>query len=236
METLKIIQAFTGIFMMLSSLIAMITGIIKYKKKPELKPFAAYAFASLAQTVILMLTSRTGYSQEIGNIVHTTSMNLFLLIEIFTAFYFFLLVLEFPITKQITRWLLVLCLSALLVYWTLINGFFAEPIKVYILESVIILIPCLFYFYEKFKKNAVPVLLQEPSFWVAFGFLLYFSCTLPFFLMESLFKETVHFGETSFINYAGYGTLFLLVTKAFLCKKRQRLIPLTLSNQVVKQT
>ncbi len=92
----------------------------------------------------------------------------------------------------------------------------------YTTEGVILLLLCLSYFIELFKKPPILKLKNEPAFWVSTGLLFFLACTLPFSLLENYIREQ-HSNLlfwTYPIFYIFYILLFLMIIRAYLCKQK----------------
>ncbi len=92
--------------------------------------------------------------------------------------------------------------------------------KVYTVEGMILLMVCLFYFIEMFKKPSYLNLKNEPAFWISTGVLYFFACTLPYSILEiHIRKNFPDFILSSYgIFYIFYTLLFLMIIRAYLCK------------------
>jgi hypothetical protein len=90
----------------------------------------------------------------------------------------------------------------------------------YTLQAVLLIVFCIMYFIELFKKPPVLILLREPSFWITTGLFFFMSCTLPYSLLENQINHHFHeFAVELFsIFHIFYSLLFIMIIKAFLCK------------------
>jgi hypothetical protein len=114
-------------------------------------------------------------------------------------------------------------LSALILYWILGNKLPAFPVSIFLVQSIVILIPSLYYFFELFRYPETHDLMNEPAFWITTSFLFYFSGTIPlFWAQDYVFNEQgiIIQGEAYIINFICYGIMFLLITRAYLCNKK----------------
>jgi len=91
---------------------------------------------------------------------------------------------------------------------------------VYTVEGVIILLICLSYFIQLFKKPPILNLKNEPVFWISTGALFFFAGTLPYSVLENYLIR--NYRELYFPSYAifyiFYALLFLMIIRAYLCK------------------
>jgi len=91
--------------------------------------------------------------------------------------------------------------------------------EVYTIEAIILLMICLFYFIEMFKKLPYLNLKNEPVFWISTGLLFFLACTLPYSLLEGHLRRTFQRSYPLYsIFYIFYIILFLMIIRAYLCK------------------
>ena len=92
--------------------------------------------------------------------------------------------------------------------------------RVYTVEAIILLLFCLLYFIELFKKFPSENLKKESSFWVSTGLLFFLTCTLPFSFLENYVRRNLTSSWFAFysIFYIFYILLFLMIIRAYLCK------------------
>ena len=214
----------TEFLMFICSGCGMIIGFIHRNKFPELKYLYIYPLASFSQFIIANLTLISKIGITIEDSIINISLNLFTITEFIIIYIFFKKVLLSKLNKKILRFSAIVYFFTGLINWIIIENSFSPPTYSYIYQSIAILIPVCLYFIELFKKPIVPDLLNEPSFWVTTGMAFYFACTLPLFLMEDFVYNKagyIYEMELFSINFICYGILFLLITKAYLCRKRE---------------
>jgi hypothetical protein len=207
--------------MLVTAIGAVVYG-VKYGYRMKLLRFIPYyAMASILQESI-------GFYQEYinrncginGELLENISENLFLLVE-------FALLTNFLLDSIISRKKRMLTMiggSIFLIFTSFIwvvprfplPGLFNDFPPLFAIESLFLIIPCIFYFYELFKLLIPPNLKTHPPFWVATGILFYNSCSIPLFLLIPIFRH--RFPEyalaTYSLNYILYGTFFILLTRA----------------------
>jgi len=98
------------------------------------------------------------------------------------------------------------------------------PFHIEISEGFLIIIFCLYFFYELFTKNLDTGLLKEPSFWAISGMLLLFNAITPFFLFFDYFRKRHSPFMNSFyiINNLAYSILFITFIIAILCNRKPK--------------
>jgi hypothetical protein len=92
--------------------------------------------------------------------------------------------------------------------------------KIFIYESVLLIIPCLVYFYHLFENpNPLP-LRNDPYFWITTGLSFFLLTTLPFSLfMNSIRVENLDIYDYLYsITCLFYSLLFIMIIKAISCR------------------
>lgn len=110
----------------------------------------------------------------------------------------------------------------------LVNIFFIQTggfhTMTYCLGCLLIVVACVYYFWELFQLKHSVDLLRLPYFWICSGLLFFYSCTFPLYgltqMMESLPKVILEnlFAIFVFLNIF----LYLSFTIAFLCRLKTR--------------
>jgi hypothetical protein len=119
---------------------------------------------------------------------------------------------------------ILLGLFYLLVTYTCYNHYFSYYDTmlswISVIESLFILIPCLFYYYQLFVSQET-TLKNHPPFWVVTGILFYTSCSIPVFLLVDYINKNLsgYYNVVFSLNYVLYILLFSLFIKAYLCKR-----------------
>lgn len=95
-----------------------------------------------------------------------------------------------------------------------------SSILVNIVEFFLIIIPCLTYFYEIFKKDVNQIKIESSTFWVTAGIFIYCISTLPFLIISEnllLYNKGLYFLMFT-VHYLSLCFLFLSLSRAFQCK------------------
>lgn len=90
----------------------------------------------------------------------------------------------------------------------------------YTVEGVILLLICLTYLTNIFKKPSYLNLKNDPVFWISTGLFFFLTCTLPFSILENYIDKN-YLNSTAWlysIFYIFYTLLFLMIIRAYLCK------------------
>ena len=216
------IYSSTQMFLFFSAFSSLVIGYKHRKKYYPLKNFYLYPLSSLLQFATFYIT--TSFNLDIThetNII-SASIYIFLLSEFILVYQFFLRLFVLPSLKKSFFFLRIGFGIIFILYWPLVNNNFLSPTEFYALEAIYILIPAFIYLNHFLKNPIIPDLTNEPSFWITIGLIFYFSCTLPIFLLKDFVFSVdgfIYESELFSINYICYGCLFLLITKAYLCKK-----------------
>jgi hypothetical protein len=91
---------------------------------------------------------------------------------------------------------------------------------VYTLESAVLLIPSVFYYFQIFTKPPTINLIRESSFWVVTGIFFSMICSLPYCIVENYLKKfnSELYAQLFAILYILYCLLFLMIIKAYFCE------------------
>ncbi len=105
-------------------------------------------------------------------------------------------------------------------HWLNADSLTKNPGSLTAVESFLILIPVLYYYYELFLFPAAKIIHREPTFWVVTGMFLFFSCITPLFLfldkIDNYFSHA--YKQIYIINFLSYSLLFVCLIIAYLCQ------------------
>lgn len=215
------IDFWSQLFMILTALGAFIFSIKYAYRNKQLRFIPYYVMASILQ-------DSAGFYNEYLNkdagrtekIIQNISGNMFLLVEFIVLTNFLLNSTISGSIRRVTRIVSGLFLLCICLYWlggtASAPNFYNWSPQAFALESLLLIIPCLFYFYELFKLLHPVKLNDHPSFWVVTGILFYNSCSIPLFLLLPFIKNNLPSYYEIFIslNNILYGIFFLLLTRA----------------------
>ena len=208
--------------------IALIISIRKRRKFKILNHFPIYIF-SLLMVFITASAFQISFAEKFhpsffwGISEYTDYVFTIFEIVIFSLFYYQLI--DSLIVKRI-----ILISNLLFVFFSIYMfltsrafyqlAFQITKSTVYTVEAIILLVICLFYFIELFKKPPNLNLKNEPVFWISTGALFFFACTLPYSLLENFISRNNEGIYDPFysIFYIFYILLFLMIIRAYLCK------------------
>lgn len=223
MKTNSSFYDITILFTVICSFIALWVGFKRRKRFAPLKIFYLYPLASFLQNAIAALMNHLRSDIENGLKIISASVNIFLLIELLLIYNFYRHVFTsgkiIKVMSVITGGYLIYVFTQ----WLYLKLFFSFPVYIFfIVQAACILTPGFFYFFERFKNPVFHGLFKEMPFWISLAVIFYFSCTIPLFLLNDFVYSNKGIKELGIysINNICYGIMFLLITKAYLCPKR----------------
>jgi hypothetical protein len=94
----------------------------------------------------------------------------------------------------------------------------------YSIGVLLIVIICVYYFFELFRLEHSIKLVRQPSFWICSGLLFYYCCSYPFFAVANFWKNPSIriLQEIQFIISMMNVFLYLSFTIGFLCRIKIR--------------
>lgn len=150
------------------------------------------------------------------------------LVELYAYLAFYELVLHHKKIKNLIPFFKLLFLSLIFIYgancavsFNFKSTFkFAEYIAV--VECLILLVLSFTYFIELFSENSDEILPCKPSFWISIGIFQLIILSIPYYLVNHyLFfnKYKFYYETTTILFYAPLAFNYIMLTKAFACKK-----------------
>lgn len=151
----------------------------------------------------------------------------FLLYNFFTGFEFcfYLFILSYIVKKA---------KAGRIILYTLFSYFFVTLINIlfiqtngfhsitYSLGCLLIVVFCIYYFYELFRRSTSITLTKEPAFWICSALLFYYCCSFPLFGAANLLynlPRILLYNMQNIVNVMNI-LLYSLFTIAFLCRIR----------------
>lgn len=213
--------AYTQVFLMICASIAIATGIIHRKRHKEMRFVVYYPLASLIETISSpIINIEFPKLRAIG--VADMSANIFLLIEFVIIYHYFVLILTNKKVKRSLYFIALIYLPIMVAMWVCKKTFNSDPEILFVPQAICVLYPTFCYFIESLKTPSKLELRREPSFWMTTGIMIYFGCTLPLFLLNDIIDFHRGFERSIYsINFLCYALLFILITNAYLCKKKE---------------
>jgi len=190
-----------------------------------LRIFPTYLFVSIMVEILVNSYITNAFDfQPFGGKQHYAKMafyNLFTPFELFAFSWFLFQVIQSSMIKKALIALLVV-FSIFFIQYSLKTDLGKKPNSIaVILESVIIIVPCLTYFRELFAWKEPVDLLKEPSFWLVTGIFFYVATIVPLYVTNNYLAghgmETVAKSLSSINNFA-LSISYLLFIKGFTCR------------------
>lgn len=201
--------------------------LLKNNQKKLTHIFIYYFIAYFILSVIMSAHSLLGlrYHFVIGLICRFSDC-IFTVFEFVLFSVFFKKILKGAPFKRILRILFVIFSVAsgfILIYDTYLVGApkWSSIFFLYNIEAISLLILCIFYYVEIFRRTPILNLLQEPSFWVVTGLSFVMISTLPFSLLSDYIinSDKPLFYNLFSLFYIFYSLLFLMIVRGHLCRQ-----------------
>ena len=138
--------------------------------------------------------------------------------------YFVRDIIRSTLVKKILLYCLIIYPAIFLVNTLLIQGSVVFHSMTYALGCLLIVLSCVYYFWELFQQPDSMNLSRQPVFWICSGLLFYYACTFPFYgttnLVSALPKVIL---KNLLLIFVLLNILqYLSFTIAFLCRLRNR--------------
>lgn len=212
---------YSSVLMILVTVAALVISIRYYSRHRNLRIFTYYIAFSLLQSTTdifaLLFVPAHGKPTRIFPLVLALTTGLaFMLFEFIICNLFILHYITSPLRRRIIRINALGYFVLLILTFTLASKYIhILPYSSLLLESVFLVPPCLFYFYELFQTVNLQPLKEQPSFWVITGILFLNASSIPLQLTEHFLGS---YSEAAYtLNYILYIVLFILLIKAYLC-------------------
>lgn len=212
--------------LLLVQTVAVILGIRLSKKHKEVIPFLLY----ISLDILLLLAGWyvaviLKYPDWATNYFELSNFGISIL-ELLIYYQFFLhLFKNSPIKKhlflirKIYLLLVVICLSG----WFMKNDYLINYITKLTEVSgfIFLVIPSLYFFRLLLNNTSALSLFDRPSFWIVTGIFFYSISSIPLLLVARLITRQTELGRiiVTAVYYTPYIIHFVLLTKAFLCRK-----------------
>jgi len=176
-------------------------------------------FSAMQVSSSAIFVAKNHFLFNCPQIISDSLITVFIAVETGCIAVFFLKVSILPKSLTVTFWGLSILFCAYLVFKAYSKNFGIQIIESsYVYQSAIILPLCFVYIYLLFKSPPVLNLLNEPSFWFISGILIFFTLTIPFYLMIRYFKHGYLLDVLNIINCLGYILVFSFLLRGYLCK------------------
>jgi hypothetical protein len=218
-------QYYTSIISSVIAVICVFVGIRRRKIHPSLGLFPFYAAGYFFLDPLDLLLMAFKIRKLFYLLIFQNFDNLFTYFELVVYFKFFK-----PNLNRIQKKTFLLLLISFTIFFILatikgnLNGPFRQSTKsmIYTIQSVILLIPCVFYYSNLFTNKPASDLKNDPRFWVVTGLFCMLFGMLPFSICE---KYLLHNDYSTWVILSGidnllYGLNFIMIIRAYLCKAK----------------
>ena len=203
-------------FIVLSFIVSLV--VYSSPRHPYLKIFPPFLFATLAAE---FAGSYLMYIHEPNAFIY----NFFSVIE----FVFYMLLISLIIKNGKVKKIIRLC-SLLYVIVSIGNILFFQGIKnfhtvTYSMGCLVIVIICIYYFFEIFSSPGAVKLTADPAFWICSGLLFFYCCVFPLYAFLN-FWAGFKWMRKSFTDIVNILNIFLysLFVISFLCSRTRKYI------------
>ncbi len=142
------------------------------------------------------------------------------------AFYLYLVreIIRRPKAKKVLLYCLIIYPAIFLINVMLIQGSVVFHSMTYALGCLLIVVSCVYYFWELFQQTYSVNLGRQPGFWICSGLLFFYTCTFPLYGATNLLNRLpkVILANLLIILVLLNILLYLSFTIAFLCRLKTR--------------
>jgi len=194
-------------------------------KKITTKYLVILAISSLLQVLAVQNNELKHGSAAYSQYIDQRLMYIYLIIEIGCCLFYIRANIQSIIAKRLTLACLIAYAIYTITYWSLHYKEKYLPAHIEITEGFIIILFCLYYFYELFTLQPDKNLPREPSFWAISGMLFLFCAITPLFLFYDYLRKSISPLANSLyaINNISYSLLFItFIVTILLDQKKKR--------------
>lgn len=220
-----------GLFLYPISVVVSVFGIVilyRHANDRFIAPFKMYFWSWIA---LFVLTSVDKVFPNFllnslsHNFVFNHFDNLFTLVEFLVIINFFFRLLPNHTFSRVLLALVVVFIT-IFIYFTAKDMIVAGHIQIktkntiYTIEAIMILAPCIRYYWILFSNPVKSNLANEPAFWIVGGIFFFYICTLPFSIAENRLFEVLPlytFANLYSIYYLFYCIFFVMIIRGALC-------------------
>jgi hypothetical protein len=223
-------QYYSGLIVLVMAISGLSISIIRKKEHYSLRLFPFYFIAYIILTLIFyinVISYINSPSNQNISIMVTGSDYIFTLIEFLIFMHFFYNIINSTSKKRLIALLITLFLLVYISYLAndliLYRNIKTDTVTiVYTLESAVLLIPSIFYYFQVFTNPPTINLRKESSFWVVTGIFFSMICSLPYCIIENYLRKinSSLYVQLFAILYILYCLLFLMIIRAYLCQNQ----------------
>ena len=145
--------------------------------------------------------------------------NIFLVIYMILEYsmytYLLLLFINSELIKKYLKISMIIFLLIVNIFWFSQLSFVRTFSMISLTQSVFLLLPAFYYFYEILNAPPVLELSQEPSFWIVTGIVFLQICLIPIYIGLVTINKIIPIQS---LDYLGYIILIILFLKGISCK------------------
>lgn len=199
--------------------LSWVVSLFVYKKNFPL-------YLKLLSPFLLLAAVTEVYANYLYSIGHNNNV----IYNFFSAFEFcfYLLLIHLVIKDPRIKKLIILCIY-LYGFLAVLNILFIQGIHTfhsatYSAGCLLLVMFCIYYFYELFKMPESGKLEYNPAFWICTGLLFFYCCSFPLYAVVNLWGRKWDLMLNSFIMIMTILNIFLysLFSIAFLCTKTRK--------------
>jgi hypothetical protein len=189
-------------------------------------PAGAQRFLKVLSLFLLVdLATETVSAYQAKHIINNLFFGNFVTMLQF-SFYLYLVreIIRRPKAKKVLLYCLIIYPAIFIVNVMLVQGSGVFHSMTYALGCLLIVISCVYYFFELFQQTYSVNLGRQPGFWICSGLLFFYTCTFPLYGATNLLNRLpkVILLNLLFILVLLNILLYLSFTIAFLCRLKTR--------------
>ncbi len=202
------------------NLLFVIACSLNYNRIGNFKILLIYGLTALTQSIFATYIGVYMVSGQEKIKLIQNSINIFMLIEFILFNLFLIKSTSISSLRKILIGTSILFILVVLRYWFYTNAFNKSPFFLSVIESYLIIIGCLLYYYSNFTSADNIKIKDNPPFWIVTGMLFLFGCLLPVFLQwnNTYLQSLDIYNAVYLINFVGYIILFTFFILGLKCQ------------------
>ena len=204
--------------------LVIVIYLLRGRKNKALLYLPILASASLIQILISQYDILSHHKSILGKLANNNAIYFYLIVESTCCLLFLSQSVSSSLSKKIILASAIAFIIYAVYYWTLNCTMWKSLPFIQNIEGFLIIVPCLYYFYELLTHVSDKDLLFDPAFYVIAAMLVLFSAITPLFLfLNYLNKNYKPLADKLFmINNIAYILLFLSFLVAIFIDSRNR--------------
>ncbi|MBL7735219.1 MAG: hypothetical protein JNL51_07165 [Chitinophagaceae bacterium] len=202
------------------NIIFIIAYALHYKKLKALGGILPYAIFALAQCIagVYLYVSP---SSETGEKPLENLMNVLMAVEFVFLYLFLISSIRSRLFRIALKTVMIIFPAAILYSLAFASSLDYAFARLTMIKTYLIVIPCLFYFYEFLIAPAAVNLFKEPRLWMISGILFLFMLLSPVFLQSPVPYIALYEPSGIYaLTFIGYSILFIFFITALACQIR----------------